>query len=85
MITTSWMKVLLVLLIVSPALAATKDNEKPDREILRMMDFLRELELMKNIEMMQDLPHVDVEQIRDQTPGATGQKPLPERKKEAVK
>jgi len=77
------MALLLVLFIVSPGLAATKDNEKPDREMLRMMDFLREMELLRNIEMMQDLPHV--EQVREPASGETVQKPPPGRKKETVK
>jgi hypothetical protein len=82
---TRWLILLLFLLLALPpaGLAATKGVEPPDKEMLRMMDFLREMEMIKQVEMMQDLSQV--EQGGD--PGSDNrlQKPLPTKKKEAAK
>ena len=51
--------------------------------MLRMMDFLREMEMVKQVEMMQDLTHV--EQSGTLTPDASSRKSLPSKRKEAVK
>ena len=80
---SSWLAVLLVLLLVTAGLAATKDDAKPDREMLRMIDFLREMEVIKNMDLMQDL--TAIEQTRDETSGKTTSKTPTGRKKEAVK
>jgi len=74
---------LFLLLALPPAgLAATKGVEPPDKEMLRMMDFLREMEMIKQVEMMQDLS-----QVEQGDPGSDNrlQKPLPTKKKEAAK
>ena len=82
---TRWLILLLFLFLALPpaGLAATKGVEPPDKEMLRMMDFLREMEMIKQVEMMQDLSQV--EQGGD--PGSDNrlQKPLPTKKKEAAK
>lgn len=76
--------VLLLLLALPPAgLAATKDTQPPDKEMLRMMDFLRDMEMIKQVEMMQDLSQV--EQGGDPSSDSRLQKPLPTKKKEAAK
>ncbi len=80
---SSWLVVLLVPLLVTAGLAATKDDAKPDREMLRMIDFLREMEVIKNMDLMQDL--TAIEQTRDETSGKTTPKMSTGRKKEAVK
>jgi hypothetical protein len=51
--------------------------------MLRMMDFLREMEMIKQAEMMQDLSQV--EQVRDQSADTRPRKPLPSKSKEAAK
>ena len=63
--------------------AAGKDNESPDKEMLRMMDFLREMEMIKQAEMMQDLSQV--ERVGDQNSDTRVQQPLPSKRKEAAK
>ena len=74
---------LLLVLAVSPVgFAANKDSSAPDKEMLRMMDFLREMEMTKQAEMMQDLSQVEqVGQSSDTRP----RKSLPSKRKEAAK
>ena len=74
---------LLVLLAAVTGRAATKDQQ-PDREMLRMMDFLREMEMIKQMEILRDMHAVEGladDQVRNTNPS----KPPPARKKEAVK
>jgi hypothetical protein len=79
----SWLLLLLVLVDGRVAFAAGKDNEPPDKEMLRMMDFLREMEMIKQVEMMQDLSQV--EQVGDPTSTNRMRKPSPAKRKEAAK
>lgn len=42
--------------LAAPSLfAAAKEPERPDREMLRMMEFLKEMEMLQQIEIMRDL------------------------------
>ncbi|HEX4989608.1 MAG TPA: hypothetical protein VFW91_12575 [Candidatus Binatia bacterium] len=78
----TWPIVLLVLTVSTVGFAANKDGSAPDKEMLRMMDFLREMEMIKQAEMMQDLSQVEqVGQSSDTRP----QKSLPSKRKEAAK
>jgi hypothetical protein len=79
----TWLILLLVLAVPPVVSAATKDTEPPDKEMLRMMDFLREMEMIKQAEMMQDLSQV--EQIGDPSSDNRVRKPLPAKRKEAAK
>jgi hypothetical protein len=75
--------VLLLLLAAVTTRAATKDQQ-PDREMLRMMDFLREMEMIKQMEILRDMYAVEGladDQVRNTNPS----KSPPVRKKEAVK
>ena len=76
--------ILLAALTVARAgLTATRDSQPPDREMLRMMDFLREMELIKQAEMMQDLS--EVEWFGDSSSDNRVRQPLPAKRKEAAK
>jgi len=79
----NWLTLVVLLAASAPSLAATKDSDRPDREMLRMMDFLREMEMIKQMEMMQDMQRV--EQIGDQMPRGSAQTSLPAKRKEAAK
>jgi hypothetical protein len=79
----SRLMLLLILAVAHPSQAASKDAERPDKEMLRMMDFLREMEMIKQAEMMQELSQV--EQAGEQIPDTRGRKPLPAKRKEAAK
>jgi len=70
------------LLVSSVGVAATKD-EPPDREMLKMMEFLREMEMIKQMEMLRDM-HV-VENAGDQAKTPTPAKSTPGKKKEIQK
>jgi hypothetical protein len=72
----------LVLLVPSVGGVATKE-EPPDREMLKMMEFLREMEMIKQMEMLRDM-HV-VENTGDQSKNPTPQKSTPGKKKEILK
>jgi hypothetical protein len=74
---------LLILAVSTGGFAASKDNQPPDKEMLRMMDFLRDMEMIKQVDMMQDLSQV--EKVGDQNPDTRSQKPLPSKRKEAGK
>ena len=53
------------LLLTPPAVsAASKEVAQPNREMLRMLDFLKDMEVIKNMEMMKDIGQL--EQMRDQ-------------------
>jgi hypothetical protein len=79
----TWLVLLLVVAGSSAGSAASKNNEHPDKEMLRMLDFLREMEMVKQVEMMQDLTHV--EQSGTPPPDTSSRKPLPSKGKEAGK
>lgn len=74
---------LVALVLVPPSLAATKDGERPDKEMLRMIEFLREMEMIKQMEMMEGME--DFESPGDRVRDATAQTPAPIRKKETSK
>jgi hypothetical protein len=50
---------LVLLLAAAPASGATKDQAPPDKEMLKLMEFLREMEMIKQIEMMRDMQQVE--------------------------
>ena len=64
------------------ALTATKDDQKPDPEMLRMMEFLREMEVIKQVDLLQDMHRVEA--ASDQTRAAP-RKSEPVKQKETVK
>ena len=72
-----------LILIGAPAVfAAAKDAEPPDREMLKMMEFLRDMEVIKQIDMLQDMQHLE---NSDPTKTAAPQKSPPSKKKEMPK
>ena len=79
----SWLTVLFVSAVSTVGFSANKDSPAPDKEMLRMMDFLREMEMIKQVEMMQDLSQV--EKVGEQNSDTRLQKPLPSKRKEAAK
>jgi hypothetical protein len=72
-----------VLLIGAPCWAATREAERPDREMLRMMEFLREMEMLKQMEMMREMQ--DIEHVGEPLPGPAPHKAPPLKKKETPK
>ena len=67
-----------LLFTVSALSAATRDNPPPDKEMLQMMDLLRDIDVIRQIDMMQELQNV--EYAGDQLKGAIPQK-SPEKKR----
>jgi hypothetical protein len=74
---------LAAVLFTSSPMAASKDNERPDREMLQMMDLLRDMEVIRQMDMMQDM--TDVESAGNQTKGTNTQKATPRSKKEITR
>ena len=73
----------LLLWMGSWAVAAGAESTPPDREMLRMMDFLRDMEMIKQIDMLQEMPNLEQ---RDTTAkNASAGKPLPAKQKESAK
>jgi len=79
----AWLVLFAALTASQAGFTATKDSQPPDKEMLRMMDFLREMELIKQAEMMQDLSKV--EQFGDPSSDNRVRQPLPAKRKEAAK
>jgi hypothetical protein len=78
----SWLMLLLILAAPQASFAAAKDNEPPDKEMLRLMDFLRDMEMIKQAEMMQDL--AQVEAVGNPISDKAVRKPAPTKRKEAT-
>jgi hypothetical protein len=64
-------------------MAATKQTETPDKEMLRMMDFLKDWEVINNMDMMKDMQQVAPE--TQPSPRSGARPPAPARKNEAAK
>jgi hypothetical protein len=80
---SNWLFLSMLVLAPATSLAASKEAERPDKDMLRMMDFLRDLEVIKHMEMMKDMQQV--EQVGGQAPRGTAQTTTPAKKKEAAK
>jgi hypothetical protein len=72
-----------VILVAVPCFAATKDADQPDREMLRMMEFLREIEMLKQMELMREMQQV--EPIGDSSPRPASDKSSTTKKKEPIR
>ena len=73
---------LLALVLTPPAVsAASKEDAQPDREMLRMLEFLKDMEVIKNMEMMKDIRQL--EQMRDQVSRDPGRPSTPTKKEPA--
>ena len=59
-----------LLLFYSSSLAATKKEELPDREMLKMMDLLREWDMIKNLDLMRQLGELDRTEGSGTEPGS---------------
>ncbi|HEY7317537.1 MAG TPA: hypothetical protein VIE89_08185 [Candidatus Binatia bacterium] len=79
----AWLVLLAALTASQAGFTATKDSQPPDKEMLRMLDFLRDMEMIKQAEMMQDLSQV--EQVEDPNSEARSGKTLTSKRKAAVK
>jgi hypothetical protein len=82
MIRPSWL-LLLLFMGVPNAHSATRDNERPDRELLNMLDFLRDMEMVKQMDILRELHQVEV--VGDFRSENTAQKSPPAKKKEGVR
>jgi len=75
---------LVILLIAAPLVfGATKQQVLPDKEMLKMIEFLREMEMIKQLEMMRELDRA--ESLGEQAKNSLPQKPALATKKEAPK
>lgn len=52
-----WIPILL--LFYTPSLAATKEEERPDKEMLELMEMLREMDMVKELELMRQMDTVN--------------------------
>lgn len=63
--------------------AGTKEEELPDREMIRLMELLREWDMIKNLDLMRQL--VNLEGTEEGPADETGQKPPRQRTKDRQK
>jgi len=75
---------LLFVALEAPAVSpASKDVQQPDPEMLKMLEFLREMEMVKQMEMFREMHQV--ESAGDAVKVSAPQKSAPVKKKETVK
>ena len=72
-----------LMLWLGSAFAASADAVRPDREMLRMMDLLRDMEMIKQIDMLQDMPNLAQGDVSTKT--APERKSTPAKQKESAK
>jgi len=84
MIRRRCLPLIILLIAASAAFGATaiKEPEVPDKEMLKMSEFLRDIETIKQLEMMRDLDRSGL--LGDQAKNSPPQKPAAT-KKEAPK
>ncbi len=73
----------LVLWLGSAAFGASADSGPPDREMLRMMDLLRDMEMIKQIDMLQDMHNLAQGDVSAKV--APERKSAPAKQKESAK
>ena len=83
MINHRWLVLLVLAMASSSSLAATQPAEKPEKDMLRMIDFLKDWEMINNMEMMKDMQQVAPEM--QVPPRSSARIPAPARKSEAAK
>jgi len=54
-----WLPLIILLMGVPALLGAAKEQEPPDKEMLKMMEFLREMEIIKQQELMRELDRAE--------------------------
>lgn len=78
-----WLPLVMLLIAIPALFGATKQPELPDKEMLKMIEFLREMEMIKQLEMMRELDRA--ESLGEQAKNTLPQKPAPAKNKEAPK
>ncbi|MGE5216921.1 MAG: hypothetical protein ACM3SP_07965 [Chloroflexota bacterium] len=77
-------RIILCLVLTAPTLAAAAaKDEPPNREMLKMMDFLREMEMIKQMDMLQDMQNI--ENAGELAKSGAPSRSVPGNKKETVK
>ena len=79
----NWLVVAALVLAPVASSSATKQQSPPDKEMLKMLEFLRDMEMIKQLDMMQDL-HT-IEAANDQAKNHPAPKSIPGQKKENAK
>ena len=79
-----WLPLVVVLIAAPAVFGATQQQQLPDKEMLKMIEFLREMEMIKQLEMMRELDRAESleEPAKNSLPP---QKPALAKKKEAPK
>ena len=79
----AWIALLSVLVSTASIAAVHKDNDRPDKEMLQMMDLLKNMEMIKQIDLMQDMQKV--ESVGEPAASTNPQKSTVVKKREAAK
>ena len=78
-----WLSLGILLITTSAGFAATKQAEPPDKEMLKMIEFLREMEMIKQLDMLRELDRA--ESLGEQAKNSLPKTPAPAKNKEAPK
>ena len=54
-----WLRLIILLIGVPVLFGAAREQEPPDKEMLKMMEFLREMEIIKQQELMRELDRAE--------------------------
>ena len=79
----AWIALFSVFVSTVSIAAVPKDYDRPDKEMLQMMELLRNLEMIKQIDLMQNMQKVD--SVGEPAAGSTLQKSSTVKKGEAPK
>jgi len=55
-----WLPLVTVLIAAPAIFGATKEQDLPDKEMLKMIEFLREIEIIKQQEMLRELNRAEL-------------------------
>ncbi len=70
-----------MLLTMLPSLAAEKSSDKPDPEMLRMLEVLQDWEMFKNMQLLKEMQRID----KGPNPPAVSTQNVPLKQKEIAK
>ena len=78
-----WLPLVVVLIAAPAVFGATQQQQLPDKEMLKMIEFLREMEMIKQLEMMRELDRA--ESLKEPATNSLPQKPALAKRKDAPK
>ena len=73
--------VLVLLLLAAPLVLAAEQQDKPDKEMIRLLEFLQRWDMIKDWDLMRELPAIE----NESGVATSSRKDFPARKKDISK